>query len=661
MKNAFSYNGQVEQLPYPANISSSFSFSSVQPSILSQVTISVKAKIGSVIMLNWGNGTTVNLLATGHEETFVSNYVTNNTTYTITFSGDLFGLTKISIQNNSTVSININTLKTSNVGVVNLTLNSLATCTGSLNNLPPSLSFLKLSSIGNSITGSTNKLPRFLSSIFLSGFSLITGTLDSLPVNLIELTLTNCSQISGTVDNFSNDLRVLILSNLSTTITGLLENLPNRQLNALTLENLGTGIGGSIDSLVNTEAFQAAGINYLNISATSDTNAFTGSINTLIANNPVMYDMILVNLGNNITGDLDNLKFNYMTLSSYSTITIKGCGANINYNNGVLPAFARVSMTLHCGLTTTEVDNFLINFNATCLNGNFNLLDLAGNNEGRSSASDLACAAIYAPTKYFNLVTNDPVGYVNSDAIIGLTATAGVATPQIALNYARGYKMPFVDWGDGSIDYVNTHVNKPMTHIYATSGAKSITIGNMKSLTVLDTLSTITGLTGNINQFSVCDKIIRFKLQGSSSLMTGELSSLAKASLVFFLVDRAGTSMTCNLDNFSVATSLAILYLFNNGAGLVTGSIKSIPTSVTTLTVASSGTNFNIATGPHPAWAGATIILTNAHPAADTDAFLNSWATTAGVGTKTVTITSTRTAASNAAVTTLNGKGKTII
>ena len=143
--------------------------------------------------------------------------------------------------------------------------------------------------------------------------------------------------------------------------------------------------------------------------------------------------------------------------------------------------------------------------------------------------------------------------------------------------------------------------------------------------------------------------------------MTGALDSVANSYLTRIYCDNLGASGTLNLDTLgSVATSLTTLYLYNMMSGNVTGKISSLPTGLTTMTLYSLGNAFDIVTGPMPAWAATTITINNNHPSADIDNFLISWATTAGTGTKTITLTRSRTSASNSAVTTLNGKGKTI-
>jgi hypothetical protein len=65
-----------------------------------------------------------------------------------------------------------------------------------------------------------------------------------------------------------------------------------------------------------------------------------------------------------------------------------------------------------------------------------------------------------------------------------------------------------------------------------------------------------------------------------------------------------------------------------------------------------------------PAWAATTITIQSGYSTAAVDGFLNAWAPTAGTGTKTINLAGAnqpRSSASDAAVTILNGKGKTII
>jgi hypothetical protein len=80
------------------------------------------------------------------------------------------------------------------------------------------------------------------------------------------------------------------------------------------------------------------------------------------------------------------------------------------------------------------------------------------------------------------------------------------------------------------------------------------------------------------------------------------------------------------------------------------------------------GTNIDITTGTMKAWAAATITITSGYTTASIDGFLNAWAITAGAGTKTINLAGVgagianqaRSSASDAAVTTLTGLGKTI-
>jgi uncharacterized protein YjbI with pentapeptide repeats len=116
-----------------------------------------------------------------------------------------------------------------------------------------------------------------------------------------------------------------------------------------------------------------------------------------------------------------------------------------------------------------------------------------------------------------------------------------------------------------------------------------------------------------------------------------------------------------DLSDFALFAQLRYFYM--NGSGhpfaVAAGKLSDLPTTLDTIYTMDI-TGLDITTGTMKAWATTTITLSNAHPSADVDAFLNAWAEPAGTGTKTITITRSRTAASDAAVATLNGKGKTI-
>ena len=101
--------------------------------------------------------------------------------------------------------------------------------------------------------------------------------------------------------------------------------------------------------------------------------------------------------------------------------------------------------------------------------------------------------------------------------------------------------------------------------------------------------------------------------------------------------------------------------------GIYSGNLSSIKTTATNIIYQSSGKSFDITAGTMPAWANTTITITptgTGYTTAEIDAFLNAWALTAGSGTRTIDLRGAnqpRSSNSDAAVSTLNGLGKTIL
>ena len=550
------------QLNYPViGKSTVFTFQSVQPATINQVALTLKADVGADVLLNWGDGSAdVVITANGYDEAHTSNYSGNNTTYNITLTGDLYSVKKLLIANEATVALNLDNLKANNVGVTYLDLTGI-NATGNINNLPPCTLYLNLDNVGSVVQGSINSLPKFLTSLKLVSHPLITGQLDNLPDNLIDLTIDTCILVDGTINNFNTALRSIVLKYLAQTITGTLENLPKVRLHTLVLENLGTGITGDIESLVITEADYFSGLIYLTLYPTTASNAFTGSLTTLLANNPELVTCILVNVGTLLTGSAGAFDSDYITDSTLSTIS--------------------------------------------------------------------------------------------------LTATvAASSTKTIRVTGRSGKRAAVVNWGDGTTDtIVMDGAEKTMAHTYTNAGTVNFSVINGYNLTTFRIIaSSFTGLTGSINTFQYCKNMLNIYLHSSSTTWTGSIDTLPQ-KLTDLYFQSIGTSLTGNIDNLSKA--LKVLYFAFIGTNF-TGTYKNLATTLTAITLYSVGNTIDIATGAHPAWAATAMTLIGGWSSANVDAFLISWAATAGTGTKTIEITGARTSASDAAVTTLNGKGKTI-
>lgn len=674
----------VNQYPTP-DIDTSLTFQSIQGNTIDQLSVTLKADIGSVVTINFGDGRgNLSVLSDGHDNTYVSIYSQNNTSYNVVLSGHLFGLTKFAIESEPTVSLYIDDFKTNNVGLKTLDLKGMTgSITGSVDNLPPSLIYLRLDSVGNLLTGSIDNLSKSLYFSYLISHPLIIGSLNNLSQYLAILSVVDCPSIGGNINGFGEDMRVIYLKNLAETITGTLESLPNKRMKTLVLQNLGTGISGNINSLLNTEKIYYGGLSYIVISPTNSTNSFTGSLTTFNTNQSMLpdaevypssaywaaiYRLEFVNLGENVTGQLDSIRpilplnksIPYMTylipdIAAESGIIIKNSGT-MTYEGGALPIFGSVPVTIWCGLGTAQLDAFIIEFASKSTTAiNYDKFDLSGNNEGHSVASNSAITKMGG--EYRNVFLNDEVGTINFDINLGFTATA--LTNSIILNFNRRFKKVGIDWGDGVIDYVSTTLNQEISHTYATTGVKNVVIKNALGLQYL-LFKNMPTVTGNLNNFEGCDYIEYFRI--ASGNMTGELASVASnVTQTIYCNGNIGASATANIDLIgSKAQNLKSLYLAFLTAGITTGNISSLPTGLTSMTLYDLGSGINITTGAMPAWSGLTATLHCNHSSEDVDGFLNAWALTAGVGTKTINIQRMRTSASDAAVITLNSKGKTI-
>lgn len=150
---------------------------------------------------------------------------------------------------------------------------------------------------------------------------------------------------------------------------------------------------------------------------------------------------------------------------------------------------------------------------------------------------------------------------------------------------------------------------------------------------------------------------------------TGHLintAHLVGKSLDYFRLVNAGSSNIINTAHF-IGMPLTYWELNNSGVNN-SGQISDLPTGLTDLRVLAAGQDISITSGTMKAWASTEIRLQSAYTTASIDGFLNAWAPVAGTGTKTIYLAGTgagianqpRSSASDAAVITLNGKGKTI-
>jgi hypothetical protein len=255
----------------------------------------------------------------------------------------------------------------------------------------------------------------------------------------------------------------------------------------------------------------------------------------------------------------------------------------------------------------------------------------------------------------------------------------------------------YVNWGEDAVVKVCGTTDQTIVSDYGTtSHTYPIAIyGDLSKLTKLVIANEATVQAVKSSQITACTGMTY--LQFSDLSATGHVinsSDLVGLPLTYLRLSYLSTTgITINTANF-VGMPLATLFLSNigtsghtiNTANLVglpltyvvfsnlgtttcTGQISDLPTGLTDLTISNCGQGISISSGTMKAWASTIITLTSAYTTASVDGFLNAWATPAGTGTKTITLSGSgagianqaRSSASDAAVTTLQGKGKTIV
>jgi len=236
--------------------------------------------------------------------------------------------------------------------------------------------------------------------------------------------------------------------------------------------------------------------------------------------------------------------------------------------------------------------------------------------------------------------------YINTH-ICYFNSVQGKTPAQVSITYqCYANKLAYVDygnWGGQDIQKVNA---TETDHTIASVGY-------------------IANKTYNIQLFTLKNNNGWKKLSIASQTTLNNINSshFVGMPLINWILYNSGTNNTINSSHF-VEMPLTLWRLYNSGTNVL-GQISDFPDSLTTLEIQLSGNGMSITSGTLKAWGSATITLQSSYTTASVDGFLINWAPVATYGSKTISLAGTNQARSNTtevnnAITTLQGKGKTI-
>lgn len=251
------------------------------------------------------------------------------------------------------------------------------TITGNLSSLRSNLTSFNVGVGTNSITGNLSSLPTGLTSFNCGTGNTITGNLSSLPSGLTFIRVSGSNTISGDLSSIASLPLTVLNFQGSNTIAGNLSSLPSSLLLILVLgSNTITGNLSSLSSM-NLLAFQIVG-----------NNTITGNLNGL----PLTLNQLQIGGSNTVSGNLSSLSSLLIYINFYGNNTISDYTSGKTWNNNI--NFFRITPVAGGGLSSTEVDNLIIDLNGSAWAGTSRTLSLIGTNAARTAASNAAVTSL---------------------------------------------------------------------------------------------------------------------------------------------------------------------------------------------------------------------------------------------------------------------------
>ncbi|MDD5358566.1 MAG: polysaccharide deacetylase family protein [Candidatus Nanoarchaeia archaeon] len=358
---------------------------------------------------------------------------------------------------------------------------------------------------------------------------------------------------------------------------------------------------------------------------------------------------------------------------TYKELEIYANGTGVNFIQQT--SWTSLSQTINfadCNWDSAQVDNALISLSVGCHNCT---IYLGGNNANRTSTSDNAV---------ITLNQNGNTIFVNKGILTCQSIQTGtIAQNTITFKINTGANV-YINWGDGSasIKITADGTAQAITSNYTTINTTYIiTIyGDIDYITSFRLLTNQFTFVMSLTQFIQCPLLDFFtclgvhtisgdislltqlkylKLEGSNASITVSGSITNLVNLIQLIIGGTVATVSGSTNGLTGCTILEIY-----GANAVSGDIENLNNSATYLIISSASSTFTYGGGTTKAWAGCNMTISANWTTAVLDAFLINWAIYAGTGTKTADLRGTnqpRSSASDAAVTTLQGKGKTIL